>query len=138
DEGSFINVREARDPQVLQGLRIFEFDADYRLRKITVAERAEYRQKGLWQLHQVAATRFTPEGPRTERGAGAEWHSAVSPDLLNALIVKPERMSAWALHKSTQHPEVNRQKTASYAILFWAERCYPVASLVGLSLPRPY
>src|SRR3954469_21233384 len=26
DEGSFINVREARDPRVLQGLRIFEFD----------------------------------------------------------------------------------------------------------------
>jgi lipopolysaccharide export system permease protein len=57
DEGSFINVREARDPRVLQGLRIFEFDNDYRLRKITLAERAEYQAKGVWQLYQVAATR---------------------------------------------------------------------------------
>src|SRR5713101_596531 len=58
DEGSFINVREARDPKVLQGLRIFEFDAEYRLRKITFAERAEYRAKGVWQLHDVVATVF--------------------------------------------------------------------------------
>src|SRR3954469_21130721 len=72
DEGSFINVREARDPRVLQGLRIFGLDGDYRLRKITLAERAEYREKGVWQLYQVAATRFTPEGPRTDKGAEAE------------------------------------------------------------------
>src|SRR5436305_2932198 len=79
DEGSFINVREARDPKVLQGLRIFEFDQTYRLRKVTLAERAEYREKGIWQLYQVVATRFTADGPRTDRGAEAEWHSAVSP-----------------------------------------------------------
>ncbi|HTM61342.1 MAG TPA: LPS export ABC transporter permease LptG [Burkholderiales bacterium] len=138
DEGSFINVREARDPQVLQGLRIFEFDGDYRLRKITLAERAEYRQKGVWQLYQVAATRFTPDGPRTEKGAEAEWHSAVSPDLLNALIVKPERMSAWALHKYTQHLEANRQKTERYEIAFWKKLFYPFATLVMMALALPF
>jgi lipopolysaccharide export system permease protein len=138
DEGSFINVREARDPKVLQGLRIFEFDGEYRLRKITIAERAEYREKGLWQLHQVAATRFTSEGPRTESGAVAEWHSAVSPDLLNALIVKPERMSAWALHKYTQHLEVNRQKTERYEIAFWKKLFYPIAALVMMALALPF
>jgi lipopolysaccharide export system permease protein len=138
DEGSFINVREARDPQVLQGLRIFEFDGDYRLRKVTLAARAEYRTKGVWQLYQVAATRFTPDGPRTDKGAEAEWHSAVSPDLLNALIVKPERMSAWALHKYTQHLEANRQKTERYEIAFWKKLFYPFATLVMMALALPF
>src|SRR5438552_4118436 len=35
DEGSFINVREARRADVLQGVRIYEFDSAYRLRQMT-------------------------------------------------------------------------------------------------------
>jgi len=138
DEGSFINVREARDPKVLQGVTIFDFDATYRLRKTTVAERAEYRGKGAWHLTGVAETVFEPEGPRTVRGAEAEWRSAVSPDLLDALIMKPERMSAWALHKYTQHLEQNRQKTERYEIALWKKLFYPVATLVMMALALPF
>src|SRR6185295_5844258 len=137
DEGSFINVRQARDPQVLQGLRIFEFDNSYRLRKITFAERAEYQGKGVWLLHDVIATVFNPE-PRTVREKDAEWRSAVSPDLLNALIVKPERMSAWALHKYTQHLEVNKQKTERYEIALWKKLFYPLAAMVMMALALPF
>ncbi|HEY5899943.1 MAG TPA: LPS export ABC transporter permease LptG [Burkholderiales bacterium] len=138
DEGSFINVKEARQSSLLQGVRIFEFDAAYRLRKITLAERAEYRGQGLWALYQVVATRFDPEGPRTEREPQAQWHSAVSPDLLNALIMKPERMSAWALHKYTQHLEINRQRTERYEIALWKKLFYPLAALVMMALALPF
>jgi lipopolysaccharide export system permease protein len=138
DEGSFINVREARQANVLQGVRIFEFDPSYRLRKITLAERADYGGRGLWRLSQVISTTFTAEGPRTAREAQAEWRSAVSPDLLDALIMKPERMSAWALHKYTQHLESNRQKTERYEIAFWKKLFYPLAALVMMALALPF
>jgi lipopolysaccharide export system permease protein len=138
DEGSFINVREARQANVLQGVRIFEFDNTYRLHKLTMAARAEFRGNGLWQLYDAVSTTFTPQGPRTTRDAEAEWHSAVSPDLLNALIVKPERMSAWALHKYTQHLEVNKQKTERYEIALWKKLFYPLATLVMMALALPF
>jgi len=138
DEGSFINVREARQANVLQGVRIFEFDSNYRLRKITLAERADYAGRGLWRLNQVVSTTFTPDGPRTAREAQAEWRSADSPDLLDALIMKPERMSAWALHKYTQHLESNRQKTERYEIAFWKKLFYPLAALVMMALALPF
>jgi lipopolysaccharide export system permease protein len=137
DEGSFINVREARQSHLLQGVRIFEFDPSYRLRKMTTASRAEYRGQGVWQLHEVVATEFAPE-PRTVREREAEWHTAVSPDLLNALIVKPERMSAWALHKYTQHLESNKQKTDRYEIALWKKLFYPLATLVMMALALPF
>jgi lipopolysaccharide export system permease protein len=137
DEGSFINVREARQANVLQGLRIFEFDADYRLKKMTTAERAEYRTKGVWDLVNVVQTSFNP-APQTLRHAQSEWHSAVSPDLLDALIVKPERMSAWALHKYTQHLAGNRQKTERYEIALWKKLFYPLATLVMMALALPF
>jgi lipopolysaccharide export system permease protein len=137
DEGSFINVREARQSHLLQGVRIFEFDPSYRLRKMTTASRAEYRGRGVWQLYEVVATEFAPE-PRTVRERESEWHTAVSPDLLNALIVKPERMSAWALHKYTQHLESNKQKTDRYEIALWKKLFYPLATLVMMALALPF
>ena len=63
DEGSFINVREARQTNQLGGIRIYDFDADYRLRQITLAERAEYAGKGMWRLQETVQTQFTPRGP---------------------------------------------------------------------------
>src|SRR5262245_21296200 len=67
DEGAFSNVREARQTNSLVGVRIYDFDADYRLQKITVAQRAEYGGKGVWRMHEVAETTFTAQGPRTSR-----------------------------------------------------------------------
>jgi lipopolysaccharide export system permease protein len=138
DEGAFINVREARQASSLRGVRIFDFDADYRLRRMTVAERAEYRGHGQWMLLDVVQTQFTPQGPRTERWKEREWRSAVSPDMLDALIVKPERMSAWALHKYTQHLAGNRQKTERYEIALWKKLLYPLAALVMMALALPF
>ena len=138
DEGSFINVREARQASQLSGIRIFDFDASYRLRQITSAERAEYRGAGVWTLIGVATTSFTPEGPRVSRDAQTSWRSAVTPDLLDALIVQPNRMSAWALHKYIQHLAGNKQKTEQHEIALWKKLLYPFATLVMMALALPF
>jgi lipopolysaccharide export system permease protein len=138
DENSFINVREARQASSLAGMRIFEFDPGYRLKQMTAAARAEYQGKGLWRLLDVVETRFTPEGPRTSRMPQSEWRSAVTPDMLDALIVRPDRMSAWALHKYTQHLAGNKQKTERYEIALWKKLFYPIAALVMMALALPF
>ena len=138
DEGAFINVREARQTNQLVGVRIYDFDAEYRLHKITLAERADYSGKGVWHLAGVAQTEFTQQGPRTESYKELEWRSRVSPDMLDALIVRPERMSAWALHKYTEHLAGNRQKTERYEIALWKKLLYPLAALVMMALALPF
>jgi lipopolysaccharide export system permease protein len=138
DEGSFINVREARQAKLLQGIKIFEFDEDYRLRRTTAAQRAEYRGQGLWLLSEVVMTSFTAEGPRTARHPEWEWRSRVTPDMLDALLVRPERMSAFALHKYTQHLAGNKQKTERYEIALWKKLFYPLATLVMMALALPF
>ena len=146
DERSFINVAQARDPNQLHGVRIFEFDPSYRLRVVSDAKRAEYLGGGRWRLVEVQQTRFEGGGtdgipkPVTARYAEAEWRSAVNPDLLSVLIVQPDRMSAWKLYKYTQHLSDNRQKTERYEIALWKKLFYPLATLVmmGLALPFAY
>jgi lipopolysaccharide export system permease protein len=138
DEGQFINVREARQTNSLVGVRIYDFDAEYRLHKITLAQRAEYAGRGIWRMHDVAETAFTPQGPRTSRQAEMDWRSRVTPDMLDALIVRPERMSAWALHKYTEHLAGNKQRTELYEIALWKKLFYPIAALVMMALALPF
>ena len=138
DEGSFINVREARQTNQLGGIRIYDFDREYRLRQITLAKRAEYAGKGVWRLEETLQTQFTPQGPRTQGYAQSEWRSRVTPDMLDALIVRPERMSAWALHKYTEHLQGNRQRTERYEIALWKKLFYPIAALVMMALALPF
>jgi lipopolysaccharide export system permease protein len=138
DEGSFINVREARQTNQLGGIRIYDFDPEYRLRQITLAKRAEYAGKGVWRLEEALQTQFTPQGPRTQGYAQSEWRSRVTPDMLDALIVRPERMSAWALHKYTEHLQGNRQRTERYEIALWKKLFYPIAALVMMALALPF
>jgi lipopolysaccharide export system permease protein len=138
DERSFINVREAREANNLKGVRIYEFDATYRLRQVTEAERGEYTGQGKWRLVGVSRTMFDASGPTVARLAEAEWRSAMSPDLLNVLIVIPERMSAWKLYKYLQHLAGNRQKTERYEIALWKKLFYPLATLVMMALALPF
>jgi lipopolysaccharide export system permease protein len=138
DEQSFINVREAREADKLQGVRVYEFDNAYRLRQMTVAERAEYQGGGEWLLQSVAQTEFTPEGPRTAHHAEAHWKSRVSPDMLDVLIIRPERMSTWSLYKYMRHLSLNKQKTERYEIALWKKLFYPLAALVMMALALPF
>ena len=138
DERSFINVQEARRDNALRGVRIYEFDSEYRLILVRSAQRGEYSGGGVWRLFEVAQTRLTEDGPRVERMAHADWRSALTPELLNVLIVAPERMSAWRLYKYTQHLSDNHQKTERYEIAMWKKLVYPIATLVMMALALPF
>ena len=138
DARSFVNIREARSAETVTGVRIYEFDAAYQLRLASAAARADYRGAGLWQLSDVVQTRFTGEGPRVERFAVAEWRSEINPDLLNVLIVVPDRMSIWGLYKYVRHLAENRQKTERYQIAMWKKIFYPFATLVMMALALPF
>lgn len=138
DEGAFINARTALSTDHLEGVLIYDFDADYRLRTLTSAAAADYAGKGAWRLTQVTQTAFDAQGPRTTRRAEAEWRTRVTPELLDALIVRPDRMSVWALYKYTEHLAGNRQKTERYEIAMWKKLFYPVAVLVMMALALPF
>jgi len=138
DERAFINVREAREANRLSGVRIYEFDADYRLDSITSAALGEYLAQGDWRLSKVVQTRFSAEGPRTTRLEQTHWRTAVTPELISVLVVDPERMSAWALYRYTRHLADNHQKTGRYEIALWKKLFYPIATLVMMALALPF
>lgn len=138
DGHSFINVREVLPDSRLRGVRVYTFDAEHRLRSISEAESGSYLPAGLWQLNNVAHTRFGDERATVDREAVLEWRSALNPDILAVLLVVPERMSLVNLYQYIRHLSDNQQKTQRYEIALWKKLIYPLAAWVMMALALPF
>lgn len=138
DAGNFVNVEEVLPDATMKGVKIYEFDPDFRLRTISYAKLGEHVSENRWSLTDVAQTRFEPGRTVVSKLPQAYWHSVLTPDILNVLLVVPEKMSAWNLYFYVQHLRENRQKTTRYEIALWSKLAYPFASLVMIMLALPF
>jgi lipopolysaccharide export system permease protein len=138
DGQNFVNVSEVTPDARLKRVRIYEFDADYRLRTLSFAESATYVKDRTWTLTDVVRTTFEPSRTQVRRIDEVEWTSVLEPQLLAMLVVRPDRMSAWSLYSYSQHLKENRQKALRYEIALWTKAMYPIAVLVMMVLAVPF
>jgi len=161
----FINVGALQADQSIQGLRIYEFDSDYRLSTIRVAQQARYEGHQNWQLSNVTETRFIefPRKPATgtpqdnvQAAPGApdalapdfrgeqlsvaqqEMRSELTPQLLSVLMVTPDRMATLDLFQYIRHLRDNKQDSQRYEIALWKKVVYPFTVLVMMALALPF
>ncbi len=138
DGRSFINVIEVLPDSTLRGVRVYEFDGEYRLRSISFARRGSYQGDRRWLLQEVTQTRFEDMKTTVREVAEASWRSVLDPGLITVLLVKPEQMSAWSLYSFTLLLKENRQKALRYEIALWTKLTYPLAVLVMMVLALPF
>jgi lipopolysaccharide export system permease protein len=140
DERRFINVGDvsADNPPRLTQLRIHQFDERYRLVATLHASEA-IREGDSWILVDLLETRFASDGGATLRRARREpWDSPPSADLLSALRLTPDKMSAAHLMNHIDHLKANQQRSTRYEIAFWAKLMYPAATIVFMLLAVPF
>lgn len=138
DGMSFINVQDVLPDASLRGVRVYDFDPEYRLRAISEAHSGNYFPPGRWLLAGVVQTRFENDRAIVSRHDELEWSSALNPDILSVLLVVPERMSLTSLYQYIRHLSDNRQKTQRYEIALWKKLIYPFATLVMMALALPF
>lgn len=138
DGNSFINVAEVTPEPRLVRVRVYEFDAAWRLDRVWFAARGAYLGGNRWQMEEVSETRF--EGDRTvvERTPAREWTSVLTPGLLTVLLVEPDAMSAAGLWQYVQHLRGSRQAASRYEIALWRKAAYPLGIIVMLVLALPF
>ncbi|MGY8526038.1 LPS export ABC transporter permease LptG [Paracidovorax citrulli] len=148
----FVNVAGLRPDQSINGITIYEFDSDYRLSVIRVAEEGHYEGNQSWQLSKVTETRFaetanqgTGRDPlaaafRASRQSFADMKmvSELTPQILSVLLVTPERMSTLDLFRYIRHLRDNKQDTQRYEIAFWKKVVYPLTLFVMVALALPF
>ena len=134
----FVNVLRAQPDSTLQGVRIYEFDQDHRLRSISHASRGTFQKDERWMLEDVVQTIFDGPQVRVDRVPQIHWTSVLTPSLLNVLLVDPQQRSARDLYYYVQHLRENRQQTVRYEIALWTKFTYPLAVIVMLVLAVPF
>jgi lipopolysaccharide export system permease protein len=138
DGRNFVNVAEVTPDSRLKGVKVYEFDDQYRLRSISLAKSGDYLGQRRWLLKDVTRTTFEERKTSISTSAEERWQSALDPELLNVLLVQPDKMSAWSLYTYAQHLRENRQKALQYEIALWTKLMYPVAVLVMMLLALPF
>ncbi|WP_316151266.1 LPS export ABC transporter permease LptG [Cupriavidus sp. BIC8F] len=152
----FVNVAGLRPDQTITGITMYEFDPQYRLRVIRVAQEGRYQGGQLWELQGVNETRFielapAAQGAKPARDALAPdfraeqikfprvtMHSELTPQILSVLLVTPERMSTLDLFRYIRHLRDNKQDTQRYEIAFWKKVIYPLTLFVMVALALPF
>ena len=127
---------------------MYEFDDKYGLLLSRTAETVRFVGNGVWRLNKVTETRFTelrggnPLDPsfntEIKRSETLDIETEVNPQLLGALLIKPDRLSIIDLFNYINHLKENKQDYQRYAISFWKKVIYPFTILVMLALALPF
>ena len=139
-----VNVLRTTPDGVLEGVRIFEFDADSRL-VTRVAARHARIGKGQWALDQAELTHWPDSATladalpvREERHARLVWPSALDAGVVAAAVLPVSTMSTLELWRYSQHLSSQEQAVSRHAIQFWKKAFYPLACLVMVALALPF
>jgi len=139
-----INLAGTSASAVLQGIRIFEFDADGRLVSRTSAAQAQVAADGTWTLSDVDVTRW----PRARAAGDApiqeqrlptlEWPSTLKPAVVSAAVLPVATMTTAELWRYSAHLSDQAQAAQDTQIRFWKKALYPFACLVMVALALPF
>jgi len=142
DGESVIGARSAREHGgsgrvELDGVRVFEFDADGRLSALSVAAHASHDHDG-WTLSQVRRTRFGEHSASSTTLPSEAWHSRLDPALLASGIVRPRYMGLRELDRNIDALSRNQQDASAFRAAWWARVFYPLGVLVLAFCALPF
>lgn len=137
DGNSFVNVEEVLADSTLLNVHIYEFDQTFKLVTSSDAKSGKFAEDK-WSLQDVTQIHFEKDTNHIKHLETATWRSLIRPELLNVLLVLPEKMSAWNLYSYIHHLSINKQKTTRYEMALWSKLVYPLACLVMIMLALPF
>jgi lipopolysaccharide export system permease protein len=137
DSNSFINVEHVLPDTSLSNIHIYEFDNNFHLRTITNAKKGSFKESE-WKLEDVDQTIFNQDKISTNSLKSANWKSLIKPEMMNVLLVSPEKMSSMGLIYFIKYLKNNRQKVTRYEIALWEKLIYPLASIAMVLFAIPF
>ena len=137
-----VNVLRLTAEGKMQRVRIFEADSRGFLVSLTQGDWARFGN-GAWLLEGVDRTEFgeadskTPQVKRVKLPT-LRWPTEITQEMVSVALLKPERMSTFALFQYIRHLEANAQTSQRYEIEFWRKVFYPLSCLVMVVLALPF
>jgi lipopolysaccharide export system permease protein len=128
----FVNAKTFSTDQTLRGVLVYDFDRQQRLTQIIEAESGRFLgQTGdryNWELNNAVVVSFGLEGSVTKTNQPRiALSSMLAPDMLDALLTNPDRMSSLELYRYVNYLKQNKQQSDRYEIALWKRIFYPMA-----------
>jgi len=137
DGASFVNIENVLPDSSLEDIHIYEFDKDFKLRTIVNAKQGLF-EDGQWKLNDISLTTLGAEKVTSINIENGNWESLIRPEMMNALIISPEKMSTINLLKFINYLKLNNQKVTRYEIALWEKLIHPIMPLVMLLFAVPF
>jgi len=126
---SFVHINAVEPNGALYGVSINYYDDSQILQRSVFAKRAIYERQR-WQLIDVEESRFAGEGVSIVKERVASWPTALTPELLNILVVKPDNLSISGLHKYVLYLSDLGLSSGIYELAFWKKALQPFSTVV--------
>jgi lipopolysaccharide export system permease protein len=137
DENLYINARKVLTDNTLADLTVYEFHDDGRLKVVTQAVEARYKD-GQWIMRDVSQSEFTTDRVLVRHDERLARESSLTPELLGIVALKPENMSIRDIARFMTYLEENGLDTGQYRYAFWGRFMTPFAALVMLFISVPF
>ena len=140
----FVNVGNIQNRGEIKGIRMYEFDENRYLLVIREAESGSYDERGFWNLKNITETRVVEDRKDdaldtkyraiSKNFSNQQLKSQVTPEILNVLLISPERMSIMSLFRFINHLQDNQQDSQNYQLALWKKIVYPFTIFVMFCL----
>lgn len=144
-----VNVKALTPNNDMQGIEIYEFNAQGVMLGMIEAERAQFEADDAWLLSKVRQKRFG--SPAAAAAAGnteqpmvqtdlpqMRWPTQISSEMVAVALLRPDRMRTIDLFTYIRHLQDNGQNALRYEIEFWRKVFYPLSCLVMVILALPF
>ncbi|ORU94648.1 MAG: LPS export ABC transporter permease LptG [Cycloclasticus sp. symbiont of Bathymodiolus heckerae] len=136
DGDTYLNIREILNSSELKDVSIYEMTSENELKNATHAKSANFIENK-WELKDVRQTTISAEGVTVSNSASAQLDSLLDPDLLDVIVVKPERLSIVGLASYIQFLESNGQDATRFVVAITSKLIRPFVILVMLLIAIP-
>ncbi len=139
DGDAYINIRHILPNGDLRGVSIYRYRDDGALRSATVAGSAIHRND-TWELFDVNESLFGEDGIRHRHLASREWQSALRPNMLDVIVVRPRMLSTWGLYRYIGFMRGNGQDASHYEVALWSKIFTPltIVAMILLTIPAVF
>lgn len=137
DGDNFVNIENVLPDSSLEQINIYEFDNKFNLRTIVNAKNGFFKQ-GEWKLSDIQQTIINKNSIEINNITSGSWKSLMRPEMMNALIISPQKMSTINLFKFINYLKQNNQKSTKYEVALWEKLIHPLMPLVMLIFAIPF
>lgn len=110
----------------LRGVSRYRF-ADGALKEASFSDKVVYRD-GAWYESDVQLTDFTGEQLTASHLEARQWHTELTPELLDMVAVPLEAQSIASLHEYADYLEEQNLHSSEYSLAFWQKLLQPLAT----------